>query len=123
MSLLVCGVTCDAVAHIDRRTVSDTVVFSLSKRKNSSITVFLFCDGDPFPISDQLTAECCIKNDSGKITASCYIGQTGEVIIPIPTELQKQGQSLSCEVNISGVDDDNLDFRYKAANFIVAITN
>lgn len=122
MSLLINNVQCDAFAHIDKRTVSDTVKFSLSERTNSLITAFLFCDDKIFPLSKTVTAECCIKGIANKETVNCSIGTSGEIIIPIPEEFRTDGESLSCEINISGTDGDNLAFRYKAASFIVAVT-
>lgn len=122
MSLLINNVKCDAFAHIDKRTVSNTVRFSLSEREDSLITAFLFCNDKAFPVATSLTAECCIKGVENKKTVNCSIGSSGEIIIPIPDEFRVVHESLSCEINISGVDSDNLAFRYKAANFIVAVT-
>lgn len=122
MSLLINGVNCDAFAHIDKRTASNTVRFSLSERKNALITAFLFCDNKAFPVSAAVTAECCIKGIESKQTVSCSIGTSGEVIIPIPVEFLYEDEYLSCEINISGIDSDNLAFRYKAASFMVAVT-
>ena len=122
MSLLINGVKCDAFAHIDKRTVSNTVKFSLSERDDALITAFLFCDDKVFPVSTTVTAECCIKGIENKLTVNCSIGVSGEVIIPIPEEFRKEDERLSCEINISGIDEDNLAFRYKAASFIVAVT-
>lgn len=122
MSLLINNVKCDAFAHIDKRTVSNTVKFSLFERAHSFITVFLYCDNKPFPVSSEVTAECCIKGNKNKLTVNCSVGDSGEIIIPIPDEFQAINEYLSCEINISGVDKDNLTFRYRAANFIIAVT-
>lgn len=122
MSLLINNIKCDAFAHIDKRTVSNTVKFSLSERDDSLIVAFLFCDDKVFPVSTTVTAECCIKGVENKMTVNCSIGNSGEIIIPIPDEFRVVNERLSCEINISGVDSDNLAFRYKAANFIVAVT-
>ena len=122
MSLLINNVKCDAFAHIDKRTVSNTVRFSLSEREDSLITAFLFCNDKAFPVATSLTAECCIKGVENKKTVNCSIGASGEIIIPIPDEFRVENERLSCEINISGVDGDGLNFRYKAASFIVAVT-
>lgn len=122
MSLLINNVKCDAFAHIDKRTVSNTVKFSLSERTDSFVTAFLFCDDKVFPVSKTVTAECCIKGVENKLTVNCSIGTSGEVIIPIPEQFRVEHENLSCEINISGIDGDNLAFRYKAASFIVAVT-
>ena len=122
MSLLINNVKCDAFAHIDKRTVSNTVKFSLSERDDSLIVAFLFCDDKAFPVSTTVTAECCIKGVENKKTVNCGIGASGEIIIPIPDEFRVENERLSCEINISGVDGDGLNFRYKAASFIVAVT-
>lgn len=121
MSLLINDIKCDAFAHIDRRTVSDTVKYSLSERDDALITAFLFCDDKAFPVSTSLTAECCIKGINSKMTVNCSIGTSGEIIIPIPNVFRVEDESLSCEITISGTDGDGLDFRYKAASFIVAV--
>ena len=122
MSLLINNIKCDAFAHIDKQTVSNTVRFSLSERENSLITAFLFCDDKVFPVSTTVAAECCIKGIKDKMTVNCSIGASGEIIIPVPDAFCVENERLSCEINISGVDGDGLNFRYKAASFIVAIT-
>lgn len=123
MSLLINNVKCDAFAHVDKRTVSDTVKFSLSENNDSLITVFLYCDDKAFPVSTTVSAECCIKGIENTMTVNCSIGASGEIIVPIPNEFHVENERLSCEINVSGIDEDNLSFRYKAASFIVAITN
>ena len=122
MSLLINNIRCDAFAHIDKRTVSDTVRFSLSENGDSPIKAFLFCDDKAFPVSTAVTAECCIKSVTDKKTVDCDVGTFGEISIPIPEEFRRENENISCEINISGVDTDGLAFRYKAASFIVAIT-
>lgn len=122
MSLLIHNVKCDALAHVDKRNVSNTVKFSLSERDEGFITAFLFCDDKAFPVSTSVTAECCIRGVKNKLTVNCNIGASGEIIIPIPDEFRVENESLSCEINISGIDTDGLRFRYKASSFIVAIT-
>lgn len=122
MSLLVNNVKCDAFAHIDKRTVSSTVKFSLSEREDALLTAFLFCDDKVFPVSTMVAAECCIKGVENKMTVNCSIGASGEIIIPIPDEFRVENERLSCEINISGTDREGLNFRFKAASFIVAVT-
>ena len=122
MSLLINNVKCDAFAHVDKRTVSNTVNFSLSERDEGFITAFLFCDDKVFPVSTAVTAECCIRGVANTLTVNCNVGISGEIFIPIPDEFRVEGESLSCEINISGIDEDGIGFRYKASNFMVAIT-
>lgn len=121
MSLLINNVKCDAFAHIDKRTVSNTVKFSLSERDNSLLTAYLFCDDKPFPVFAGLIAECCIKGLANKLTVGCSIGESGEIVIPILDIFRAENELLSCEINISGLDDEGLEFRYKAASFAVAV--
>ena len=122
MSLLINNIKCDAFAHIDKRTVSDTVEFSLSERRNSSLTVFLYCNDKVFAVPSYLITECCIKGINNTMTVNCSVGSAGEIIIPIPDGFHTNQERLSCEINVSGVDDDGRSFRYKAASFLVAIT-
>ena len=121
MSLLINGVKCDAFAHIDKRIVSDTIKFMLHERTDALLTAFLFCDNVPFPIDTSLSAECCIRGIHEKETVPCSVGESGEIIIPITEKFRTDGEYLSLEVNISGIDDEGLSFRYKAASFMVAI--
>lgn len=121
MSLLINNVQCDTFAHVDQRTVANTVKYSLSERNGTPVVAFLYCDGKALPISTAVTAECCIIGINDKETVDCNVGTSGEIIIPIPISLRRSGESLSCEINISGMDDDGLTFRYRAANFAVAV--
>ena len=115
------GVLCDAFAHVDSRTVSDTVRFSLSEREDYLLTVFLFCDKKPFPVDTSLTAECCIKGNTDKQTVNCSVDASGAIIVPVPTAFCVPQEILYCEINISGEDTDGASFRYKSADFIVAV--
>lgn len=115
------GVLCDAFAHVDSRTVSDTVRFSLSERENYLLTVFLYCDKKPFPVNTSLTAECCIKGKTEKQTVDCSVDASGAIIVPIPTAFCISQEILSCEINISDSADGSESFRYKSADFIVAV--
>ncbi len=122
MRFLINGVKCDVFAHIDRRTVSDTLNFSLSQNKKSEITAFLYCDGKVFPIASHLQAECCVKGKSNERTVICTIGESGEIIIPILDIFRISGECLTCEIAISGTDKNGANFQYRAATFIVAVT-
>ena len=115
------GVLCDAFAHVDSRTVSDTVRFSLSEREDYLLTVFLFCDKKPFPVGTSLTAECCIKGNTDKQTVNCSVDVNGAIIVPVPTVFCVPQEILYCEINISSEDTDGDSFRYKSADFIVAV--
>ena len=122
MSLLINNVKCDAFAYLDRHIVSDTVNLSLSKTTDWNIVAFLFCNTSAFPVSSECTAECCIVSSLGVTTVVCGVGASGEIRIPIPEKLRVENERLSCEINISGIADDGMGFRYKAATFLVAIT-
>lgn len=99
-------------------------------------TPVVICHGIPDPVEldiSHLNSGLSIPvNYSDKITfgggkgevsmntlVNCVIGERGEIIVPLP--FCDANEHLSCEINVSGINDDNLEFRYKAANFIVAI--
>ena len=116
------SVMCDTFAHVDQRKVGETVRVSVSNIATHTIIAFLYCDNHIFPVSKDagLAASCCIRHNGGKTTAECYIGNNGEVIIPLPEFLCTNGQNLLCEINITGTSDGN-SFRYRAFEFRAAI--
>lgn len=122
MSYCINGVMCDTYAYLDQRRVGETVRISASDVASHTIVAFLYCDNKAFPLSSQnnLTVLCCIKHCNGKKNTECSIGNSGEIIIPLSDELCTVGQSLSCEINVSGVSGSD-SFRYKAFDFFVAI--
>ena len=124
--MLINGVRCDTFAYVDNKLTGETVLFELEGRRNFFVTVFLYADGQPFPVSSSLAAECCVTPsrldpDATKTTITCTIGTSGEIIVPIPVALRVAGTNLFCEINISGTDNLNRDFRYKASSFRLAI--
>lgn len=121
--MIINNVQCDLFAFVDKDKTSGPLLFSLSKQSQMIVSVYLYADGKPFPISSSLTAECCIKKeDYDTATVSCSVGLGGEIIVPIETVYRELGNVLRCEINISGIDSKNKPFRFKSATFIVAIT-
>lgn len=122
MSYCINGVMCDTYAHLDQRRVGNTVRVSASNAASHTIVAFLYCDNKVFPVSAnaELTASCCIKHYNGKIFTECSIGNSGEIIVPLPDELCTVGQILSCEINVHGISDRE-PFRYKAFEFFAAV--
>lgn len=123
--MLINGVNCDTFAHVDNKIAGETVIFNLEGRRNFFIVVYLYVNGEPFPVSGSLTAECCIRDLSTagetKTTITASIGTGGEIIVPIPVSFRVDGKNLLCEINISGTDMLNRDFRYKSTNFRVSV--
>lgn len=124
--MLINGVNCDTYAHVDNKLAGETVIFSLSGRENYLVVVYLYVNGQPFAVNMALTSECCIKKvtagiDEEKTTIPASIGTSGEIIVPIPVAFRADGNNLLCEINISGTDGENCEFRYKSTNFRVSI--
>ena len=121
--MVINNVQCDIFAFVDEDKTSGLFQFSLSQMNNMNVVVYLYADRKPFPVSNKLTAECCIKKDNYEArTISCSIGDGGEIIVPIESVYRLNGNVLHCEINISGVDSKEKPFRFKAATFVVAIT-
>lgn len=120
------GVDCDTIAYLDDKSTGETVTFRLTGRTNYDIVVYLFADGKPFPVSQSLTAKCCVtkarlKHSYEKTDINCTIGAHGEIVFAIPQAL-RVASLLFCEIRVTGTDQDNNDFIYKSSNFRVAIT-
>lgn len=125
MKRYVNGVDCDTIAYLDDKSTGETITFALTGRTNFNIVVYLFADGKPFPVDQSLTAICCatkarLNHSYEKTVIDCTIGSHGEIVFAIPAEL-RVASLLFCEIRVSGTDEHNEDFVYRASNFRVAI--
>ena len=125
MKRVVNGVECDTYAYIDDKETGETVKFYLTHRANYNIIVYLFADQKPFPAPAGATIECCATTSrqdvhTPKTTFGCSRGTNGEITVPIPEGLRTPS-ILFCEINVSGTGEDNHPYRFRAADFRVAI--
>lgn len=106
MSYYINGVSCDTFAHIDSRQVSDTFPFSLSKKIEKTFTTFLYCAGNPFPVSKKHVAQCCIKSGKGYKEVLC-LETTSRVIdnhlVPTGFNIKTDKENLSIPDDITSL--------------------
>lgn len=125
MERFVNGVKCDSFAYLDDKSTGETISFDLTGRVNFNLIIYLFADGKPFPLDESLDIECCVTTSrldqsATKTIVVCSVGSHGEIILPIPPELRTPAIVFG-EIRVSGTDQDNNAFFYKASDFRIAI--
>jgi hypothetical protein len=122
MSYYISGVKCDTYAYLDQRNVGNTVYVSESRNDTHKIIVFLRCNYCDFPLDPraELSVSCYVRHKSGDESVDCSIGGHGEIIVPLPKSLCKQGQIMTCEIKVAGITEGQ-EFRYRAFDFGVVV--
>ena len=126
--MMINNTLCDTFAYIDEKRTGETVLFRLTGRSDFSIAVYLYANGKPFPVDLSMTAECCVTEkrydtNAAKTMFPCRIGRSGQVYVSVPSGMRTAGKNFFCEINISGTDDSNQIFRFKASSFRLVILN